>query len=156
MSDSALLGLRLLWGWMSQSLSRLLQPPSRQSDNLKRKVHNCCRPGMRTRHCPTHHLPRPSKSNPMLEVVNKSRPPMPLLRMAQVSVRPPAANCLDCRLHLLKAFRLAGALQPATKEAAGTSSNSGTLLTSRRGYKNIITNDLLDDPLLSVDNMRYF
>jgi hypothetical protein len=27
---------------------------------------------------------------------------------------------------------------------------------SRRGFKNIITNDFLDDPLLSVDNMRYF
>jgi hypothetical protein len=25
-----------------------------------------------------------------------------------------------------------------------------------RGFKNIVTNDLLDDPLLSVDNMRYF
>jgi hypothetical protein len=27
---------------------------------------------------------------------------------------------------------------------------------SGRGFKNIITNDLLDDPLLSVDNMWYF
>jgi hypothetical protein len=27
---------------------------------------------------------------------------------------------------------------------------------SGRGFKNIITNYLLDDPLLSVDNMRYF
>jgi hypothetical protein len=71
--DSALLGLRLLWGWMSQSLSRLLQPPSRQ-------------PSRRTRRCPTHHLPSPSNLNPVLVVVNKSRPPMPLLRMAQVSV----------------------------------------------------------------------
>jgi hypothetical protein len=26
----------------------------------------------------------------------------------------------------------------------------------RRGLENIVTNDLLDDPLLSVDNMRYF
>jgi hypothetical protein len=25
-----------------------------------------------------------------------------------------------------------------------------------RGFKNIVTNNLLDDPLLSVDNMRYF
>jgi hypothetical protein len=25
-----------------------------------------------------------------------------------------------------------------------------------RGFKNIVTNDLLNDPLLSVDNMRYF
>jgi hypothetical protein len=27
---------------------------------------------------------------------------------------------------------------------------------SGRGYKNIITKDLLDDPLLTIDNMRYF
>jgi hypothetical protein len=27
---------------------------------------------------------------------------------------------------------------------------------SGRGYKNIITKDLLDDPLLTVDNIRYF
>jgi hypothetical protein len=53
-------------------------------------------------------------------------------------------------------FRLAGALQPSSEEAAGTSGNSGTLLMSGKGLKNIITNDLLDDPLLSVDNMRYF
>jgi hypothetical protein len=59
-------------------------------------------------------------------------------------------------LRLLNAFRLAGAPQPSTEEAAGTSGNSGTLLMSGRGFKNIITNDLLDDPLLSVDNMRYF
>jgi hypothetical protein len=78
---------------MSESLSRLLQPPSCQSDNLKRKVHDCCHPGMRTQLCPTYHLPSPSKSNPVLVVVSKSRPPMLLLRKAQVSVWPPAANC---------------------------------------------------------------
>jgi hypothetical protein len=27
---------------------------------------------------------------------------------------------------------------------------------SGRGYKNIITKDLLDDPLVTIDNMRYF
>jgi hypothetical protein len=27
---------------------------------------------------------------------------------------------------------------------------------SERGYKNIITKDLLDDPLLTIDNMQYF
>jgi hypothetical protein len=56
----------------------------------------------------------------------------------------------------LNAFRLAGAPQPSTEEAADTSGNSRTLLMTRRGFKNIITNDLLDDPLLSVNNMRYF
>jgi hypothetical protein len=38
----------------------------------------------------------------------------------------------------------------------GTSSNPGDLLVFGRGYKNIITKDLLDDPLLMIDNMRYF
>jgi hypothetical protein len=66
------------------------------------------------------------------------------------------ANCLDRRLHLLNAFRLAGAPQPSTKEVVGTSGNSGTILMPGRGLENIVINDLLDDPLLSVDNMRYF
>jgi hypothetical protein len=36
---------------------------------------------------PTHHLLSPSKLNPVLVVVvNKSMPPMPLLRKAQVSI----------------------------------------------------------------------
>jgi hypothetical protein len=53
-------------------------------------------------------------------------------------------------------FRLAGTPQPTTEEATGTSSSPGDLLVSGRGYKNIITKDLLDDPLLTIDNMRYF
>jgi hypothetical protein len=53
-------------------------------------------------------------------------------------------------------FRLAGAPQPSTEEAMGISGNPGDMLVSRRGYKNIITKDLLDDPLLTIDNMRYF
>jgi hypothetical protein len=53
-------------------------------------------------------------------------------------------------------FRLAGAPQPTTEEAVGTSSSPRDLLVSGRGYKNIITKDLLDDPLLTIDNMRYF
>jgi hypothetical protein len=56
----------------------------------------------------------------------------------------------------LNAFQLAGAPQPSTEEAAGTSGDPGTLLMFGRGYKNLITLDLLDDPLLSADNMRYF
>jgi hypothetical protein len=53
-------------------------------------------------------------------------------------------------------FQLAGAPQPSTEKVTGTSSNLGDLLVSGRGYKNIITKDLLDDPLLTIDNMRYF
>jgi hypothetical protein len=56
----------------------------------------------------------------------------------------------------LNAFQLAGAPQPSTEEAAGTSGNSGTLLMPGRGFENIVTNDLLDDPLPSIDNMRCF
>jgi hypothetical protein len=65
-------------------------------------------------------------------------------------------NCLGNRLHGLNAFRLAGAPQPSTEEATDTSRNPGDLLVSGSGYKNIITKDLVDDPLLTSDNMRYF
>jgi hypothetical protein len=53
-------------------------------------------------------------------------------------------------------FRLVGAPQPSTEEAAGISKNPEDLLVSKSGYNNIITKDLVDDPLLTVDNMRYF
>jgi hypothetical protein len=66
------------------------------------------------------------------------------------------ANCLDRRLHGLNVFRLAGAPQPSTEVATGTSRNPGDLLVSESGYKNIITKDLVDDPLLMIDNMQYF
>jgi hypothetical protein len=66
------------------------------------------------------------------------------------------ANCLDRRVHVLNALRLAGAPQPSSEEAAGTSRNLEDLLVSGSGYKNIISKDLVDDPLLTVDNMRYF
>jgi hypothetical protein len=38
----------------------------------------------------------------------------------------------------------------------GTSRNLEDLLVSGSGYQNIITTDLVDDPLLMVSNMRYF
>jgi hypothetical protein len=66
------------------------------------------------------------------------------------------ANCLDHKLHVLNAYQLAGAPQPSAEEAAGTSRNPEDLLVSGSGYQNIITTDLVDDPLLTVDNMRYF
>jgi hypothetical protein len=68
----------------------------------------------------------------------------------------PTGNCLDRRLRGLNAFRLAGAPQPSTEEATGTSRNPGDLLVSGSGYKNIITKDLMNDPLLMILNMRYF
>jgi hypothetical protein len=66
------------------------------------------------------------------------------------------ANCLDHKLHVLNASSLAGAQQPSTKEAAGTLRNPKDLLVFGSGYQNIITTDLVDDPLLTIDNMRYF
>jgi hypothetical protein len=48
-------------------------------DSLKREAHSYHHPGMRMRLCPTYRLPSSSKSKPVLVVVNKSRPPMPLL-----------------------------------------------------------------------------
>jgi hypothetical protein len=39
---------------------------------------------------------------------------------------------------------------------AGTSRNPKDLLVSGSGYQNIITTDLVHDPLLTVDNLRYF
>jgi hypothetical protein len=38
----------------------------------------------------------------------------------------------------------------------GTTRNPEDLLVSGNGYQNIITTDLVDDPLLIVNNMRYF
>jgi hypothetical protein len=38
----------------------------------------------------------------------------------------------------------------------GTFGSPRDLLVSKRGYKNIITKDRLDDPLLTIDNMWYF
>jgi hypothetical protein len=66
------------------------------------------------------------------------------------------ANCLDHKLHLLNASSLAGAPQPRTEEAAGTTRNPEDLLVSGSGYQNIITTDLVDDSFLTVNNMRYF
>jgi hypothetical protein len=63
------------------------------------------------------------------------------------------ANCLDHKLHVLNACRLEGAPQPSAEEVAGTSRNPEDLLVSGSGYQNIITIDLVDDSLLTVDNM---
>jgi hypothetical protein len=52
--------------------------------------------------------------------------------------------------------QLAGAPQPSAEETTGTSRNPEDLLVPGRGYQNIITKDLVDDPLLTSDNMRYF
>jgi hypothetical protein len=47
-------------------------------------------------------------------------------------------------------------LQPSTEEAAGTSRSPGDLLVTGRGYQNVITTDLVDDPILTDNNIQYF
>jgi hypothetical protein len=42
-------------------------------------------PSMKTWPCPTQRLPSPNKSNPVLVVVARSRPPKPLRRKTQVN-----------------------------------------------------------------------
>jgi hypothetical protein len=66
------------------------------------------------------------------------------------------ANCLDHKHYVLNASRLASTPQPPTEEATGTSRNPEDLLVSCGGHQKIITTDLVDDPLLMVNNMRYF
>jgi hypothetical protein len=51
---------------------------------------------------------------------------------------------------------LAGAQQPPPEEAAGTSRSRGEILKARLGYKNIINTDLVDDPMLTVENIKTF
>ena len=51
---------------------------------------------------------------------------------------------------------LVGDPQLPTEGIAGTSRPPRDLLVSGKGYKNLIFKELLDDPMLSLDNMRYF
>jgi hypothetical protein len=57
---------------------------------------------------------------------------------------------------VLKTFVLAGAQQPPPEEAAGTSRSAGEILKAGPGYKNVINIDLVDDPMLTVDNIKAF
>jgi hypothetical protein len=57
---------------------------------------------------------------------------------------------------VLIASCLAGAQQPPPGEAAGTSRSPGELLKAGPRYQNVITTDLVDDPLLTVGNIKTF
>jgi hypothetical protein len=57
---------------------------------------------------------------------------------------------------MLKTFVLAGAQQPPPEEAAGTSWGPREILKAGPGYKNIINTDLVDDPILTADNIKTF
>jgi hypothetical protein len=51
---------------------------------------------------------------------------------------------------------LAGGQQPPSEEAAETSGGPREILKARPGYKNVINTDLVDDPMLTADNIKTF
>jgi hypothetical protein len=57
---------------------------------------------------------------------------------------------------VLKTFVLACAQQPPPEEAAGTSRSPGEILKAGPGYKNVINTHLVDDPMLTADNIKTF
>jgi hypothetical protein len=60
------------------------------------------------------------------------------------------------RHYILKVSELAGAQQPPPEEAARTSRSPGEILKAGPGYKNVINTDLMDDPMLTADNIKTF
>jgi hypothetical protein len=57
---------------------------------------------------------------------------------------------------VLTTFVLAGVRQPPPEDIAGSSRNPREVLRAGLGYKNVITTDLVDDTLLSAENLRTF
>jgi hypothetical protein len=57
---------------------------------------------------------------------------------------------------VLKTFVIAGTHQTPPEEAAGTSRRPGELLVTGFGCQDIIATDLVDDPLLMVNNIENF
>jgi hypothetical protein len=57
---------------------------------------------------------------------------------------------------MLKTFVVAGAQLPPPEEAAGTSGGPREILKAGPGYKNVINIDLVDDPMLTADNIKSF
>jgi hypothetical protein len=58
--------------------------------------------------------------------------------------------------NILTTFVLAGVQQPPPEDIAGSSMNPRKILKARPGYKNVITTDLVDDPLLTAENLKTF
>jgi hypothetical protein len=56
----------------------------------------------------------------------------------------------------LATFVLAGAQQPPPEEIAGTTGDPREILKAGPGYKNIINTDLVDDPMLTAENIKTF
>jgi hypothetical protein len=57
---------------------------------------------------------------------------------------------------VLKTFVLAGDQQPPPEEAAGTSRSPCEILKAGPKYKNVINTDLVDDPMLTTENIKTF
>jgi hypothetical protein len=57
---------------------------------------------------------------------------------------------------VLTTFVLTGVRQPPPEDIAGSSRNPREVLRAGPGYKSIITTDLVDDTLLSAENLRTF
>jgi hypothetical protein len=57
---------------------------------------------------------------------------------------------------MLRVFVIAGAQQPPSEEAAGTSRRPVELLPTGSGYRDAVATDLADDPLLADDNKENF
>jgi hypothetical protein len=51
---------------------------------------------------------------------------------------------------------LAGVQPPPSEDAAGPSESPREVLRTGPGYQNIITTDLVDDPLLTAENLKTF
>jgi hypothetical protein len=57
---------------------------------------------------------------------------------------------------ILTTFVLAGVRQPPPEDIAGSSRNPRETLKAGPGCKNVITTDLVDDPLLTAENLKTF
>jgi hypothetical protein len=58
--------------------------------------------------------------------------------------------------NILTTFVLAGVRQPPPEDITGSSRNPREILKAGPGYKNVITTDLVDDPLLTAENLKTF
>jgi hypothetical protein len=57
---------------------------------------------------------------------------------------------------MLKIPEFAGAQQPPPERAAGTSRRSDELLMTESGYQDVIATDLVDNPMLTDNNIENF
>jgi hypothetical protein len=87
---------------------------------------------------------------------NKSRPLTPPILMAQVCTYPPASGCRGLGIMCLPFRMPAGVQPPPPGDAAGPSRSPREVLRAGSGHQNVITTDLVDDFLLSAENLKTF